>query len=83
MVSKFVDMNSDTVEPVEDDAPKSKGGRRVGARNWSEKESDTLLDNIQEVLPTGNRQWENVALKLYEQGIRNRPGKACKNDSIT
>ena len=56
---------------------KSKGGRKAGARNWTERETDTLLDIIQEILPTVSKQWEKVALKLHEHGIQNRVALAC------
>ncbi len=56
---------------------KSKGGRKAGARNWTEGETDVLLDIIQVVLPAGSKQWEKVALQLHQQGVPNRASLAC------
>ncbi len=56
---------------------KIKGGRKAGARNWTEGETDLLLDIIQVVLPAGSKQWEKVALQLHQQGVPNRASLAC------
>ena len=52
-------------------------GRRAGARNWTEMETDQLLDAIEQVLPTGAKQWEKVALLLHQQGGQNQASRAC------
>lgn len=61
---------------------KRRGGRPAGSRNWSESETDLLLDAVEEVLPTGSKKWDKVALLLYEakkQGTtKQRDGVACK-----
>ncbi len=50
---------------------KSKGGRKAGAINWTEQQTDVLFDIIDKFLPTGSKQWEFVALQLHEKEFQN------------
>lgn len=65
---------------VLDDGPSPRGtkkGRKAGAKNWTEFETDQLLDVVEQVLPTGSKQWEKVALFLLQQYGKNRAALAC------
>jgi len=52
-------------------------GRKKGAKKWTEGEHDVLLSSIEDNLPTGKLQWEDVATDLTIDGY-NRTWEACK-----
>jgi len=52
-------------------------GRKKGAKKWTETEHDVLLSSIEDNLPTGKQQWEDVATDLVVDGY-NRTWEACK-----
>jgi hypothetical protein len=52
-------------------------GRKKGVKNWKDREMDIMLDSVETVLPCGMKQWELVALHLFEYGFH-REWTACK-----
>lgn len=60
-------------------ALKKKKGRKLGAKKWSEAETDYLLNCVELELPTGAKMWEQVALAhLLAYPTTNRTSEACK-----
>ncbi len=57
-------MSTNTDSENNDAQSRSKEGRQAGIRNWSEAETDILLDIVAEIRPSGRKQWERVALSM-------------------
>lgn len=55
-----------------------KKGRKSGAKNWKAGEVNELLCVCEEILPTGRKQWENVAAELYKRTNILRAWDGCK-----
>ena len=57
----------------------AKGGRKKGSKGWSEVEVESLLLVIKDILPSGSKRWEKVALEhSYQFEDNNRDAKSCK-----
>ena len=57
-------------------------GRKKGAKGWSSKELDHLLDALKEILPTGRNHWEKVAAELVSLFPSfHRDANSCKKNS--
>jgi len=53
-------------------------GRPLGSKKWTEANVDSLLDIIEEKLPTGAKHWEEVSSRLYEEFKIQRNKNACQ-----
>ena len=61
-----------------DSATKKKSkGRQRGAKKWTAPEYESLLDAVDDVMPTGAKLWEEVSAQMMTDGF-NRTGDACK-----
>ena len=45
-------------------------GRKSGTTNFSKKETQTLLDIVEELLSCGQMGWDKVATELYKRGFK-------------
>ena len=44
-------------------------GRAKGSKGWRDMEYDKFLDAVEEIVPTGSKQWELVAECHYQNGL--------------
>eukprot|EP00565_Helicotheca_tamesis_P003650 CAMPEP_0185739232 /NCGR_PEP_ID=MMETSP1171-20130828/34929_1 /TAXON_ID=374046 /ORGANISM="Helicotheca tamensis, Strain CCMP826" /LENGTH=224 /DNA_ID=CAMNT_0028410715 /DNA_START=82 /DNA_END=753 /DNA_ORIENTATION=+ len=59
-------------------SPQKQRGRLQGAKGWSDAEVRSLLQVVEQEIPTGSKQWERVAALHYENGYKIRNGARCK-----
>ena len=62
----------------------AKKGRRKGAKNWKKEELTTMLEIVEEHTPCGAKQWDKVAVDLYNAGYKEgRRGDVCNKNLIS
>ena len=65
--SQIVEVQEDVQRSDEDNEKNNNGGRNLGLQQYTSKQVDYMLDELEEVLPCGKKMWELVLPRCNEK----------------